>query len=1097
MASVETVTLLFTDLVGSTGLASRVGPGAAEELRRQHFALLREAIGENGGREVKNLGDGLMVSFPSSSGAVSCAVAMQQLLDLRNRSADEQLMIRIGISAGEADVDEGDYFGPPVIEAARLCNRAAGGQILCGDLVRMMAREGHAFRSVGRLDLKGLPEPYPTHEVEWEPLSMDAGALPLPQRLREVPPLGYVGRSDERARLAELLAQAREGCRRVAFLSGEPGIGKTRLASHLAVEAHGEGATVLFGRCDEDLGLPYGPWVEALRHYVAEAPSEVIAAHSERYGGELARLVPELRGVSGYPAPTETDPETERFLLFAAVAGLLEDAARESPLVLILDDLHWADKPSLMLLRHLVTRGGDLRLLVIGTYRDSDLTRGHPLAGLLADLHREEGVSRLPLTGLAHDDVIAIMAAAAGHDVQADGRQLAQAILRETDGNPFYVGELLRHLRESGAIVQGADGRFRLRGTIEELGLPQSVREVVGRRIERLSEEARRALTIAAVIGRDFDVALLAPVVEVGEDALLDSLDEALEASVINEASGGVGRFTFAHALINHTLYDELSRTRRARLHARVAAAIEAQCGDDPGERVAELAHHSLKAATPDHPAKAVEYARRAGERALSELAPDDALRWFGQAIELADQTPASSSVLRCDLLIGLGEAQRQTGDPKHRETLLAASALADELADADRAARAAVANSRGWNRVFGKVDAELIAAIDRAVALDGLREPARSARLMARQAAELQFDPDHERRWALADKALALAREAGDERTLVHVLFDYAYATWGRNNVPQKRAERAELSELARKVGDPALSAWADQSEATLLILTGDVAGFEATVARVLAAVDGLGQPALRWFASYFAAALAFIRGDLDEAERMAGESAQIGTEAGQADAAMIYAVQLSIVRGQQGRAGELLELMRQSVEQNPGLPAWRAALALFYAYTGRLDDAGALVSEAVDDRLAAIPFDQARTSALVNYSEVAFILRDRRAAGVLYEALDPWADQFVFTGASCSGSARLYLGMLASLQDEHDLADEHFALACRLHECQGMPLHGAHTRARWAQALGRRGDTDRAREQAELALAVARERGYVFVEQVARSVLEPVAAE
>src|SRR3954451_20511337 len=456
MGAVETVTVLFTDLVGSTGLASRVGPGAAEELRREHFALLRAPVEETEGLEVKNVGDGLMVVFRSSSRAVRCAVEMQQALDQRNRRADEQLMIRIGVSAGEADLEEGDYFGPPVVEAARLCGAAAGGQILCGDLVRMMAREGRSFRSVGALELKGLPQPFPAHEIEWEPLSGSVGALPLPPRLREVPPLGYVGRREEREALAFLLEQAREASRRVAFLSGEPGIGKTRLATHLAVEAHGDGTTVVYGRCDEDLGVPYGPWVEALRHYVREAPEAVLSAHAERHGGELARLVPEVYGrLPDYPAPTETDPESERYLLLGAVAGLFEEASRVTPLVLILDDLHWADKPSLSLLRHLVTRGDDLRLLVIGTYRESDLTRGHPLADLLADLHREDGVSRMRLTGLDEDNVIAIMEAAAGHDIQTDGRQLARAIMRETDGNPFFVGELLRNLRKSGAIVQG------------------------------------------------------------------------------------------------------------------------------------------------------------------------------------------------------------------------------------------------------------------------------------------------------------------------------------------------------------------------------------------------------------------------------------------------------------------------------------------------------------------------------------------------------------------------------------------------------------------------------------------------------------------
>jgi class 3 adenylate cyclase len=234
MSSLETVTVLFTDLVGSTGLATRVGPGAAEDLRREYFAVLRGAVEPAGGREVKNVGDGLMVVFHSCSAAVACGVEMQQRLERRNRRADEQFAVRIGISMGEADVEEGDYFGSPVVEAARLCDSARGGQILCGDLVRVMAREGQGFRSVGALELKGLTDAFQAHEVEWLPSA--AVAVPLPPRLREVPPVGYVGRRVEREGLSFLFREAREGTRRVAFISGEPGIGKTRLSTQLAVE---------------------------------------------------------------------------------------------------------------------------------------------------------------------------------------------------------------------------------------------------------------------------------------------------------------------------------------------------------------------------------------------------------------------------------------------------------------------------------------------------------------------------------------------------------------------------------------------------------------------------------------------------------------------------------------------------------------------------------------------------------------------------------------------------------------------------------------------------------------------------------------------
>ncbi|MEA2368825.1 MAG: hypothetical protein QOH38_1543 [Thermoleophilaceae bacterium] len=1083
MSSLETVTVLFTDLVGSTGLATRVGPVAAEALRRDHFTILREAVDATGGREVKNVGDGLMVVFQSCSNAVACGVDMQQRVEQRNRRADEQFAVRIGISMGEADVEEDDYFGPPVVEAARLCDAAAGGQVLCGDLVRTMAREGHSFTSVGTLELKGLTDPFPAYEVEWQPAAA-AGTLPLPPRLREVPPVGYVGRQMEREALSFLLDQAREGSRRVAFISGEPGIGKTRLSTQLAVHAHGEGASVLYGRCDEDLGLPYGPWVRALRHYVAEAPEEILRAHAERQGGELAQLVPEVRGrIPDYPEPRQTDPETERYMLFGAVTSLLEVATERLPLVLILDDVHWADTPSLSLLRHVATHDAPLRLLVLCTYRDSELASGHPLAALLADLHREEGVSRIPLDGLEESNVVSLMEAAAGHEMTDDGRRLAQAIVRETGGNPFYVAELLRHLLETGALVQGADGRFRIDGAIEDLGLPQSVREVIGRRVERLSEPSRRVLGVAAVIGRDFDVDLLARVTDTDEDALLDLIEEAVAASVVDESTP-VGRFTFAHALINHTLYEDLGRTRRARLHARIAQELEELCGDDPGDRVAELARHWGRSGTAEDPAKAVDYARRAGERALEQLAPDEGLRWFSQALELRGGAAANQAE-HCDLLIGLGEAQRQLGDAAHRETLLKASSIASDLGDADRAAAAAFANQRGWNSVFGEVDRERVAALERAIELDGGRSPARLARLMGRQAVELQFDRDHERRWALADEGLALARASGDERALADLLFDYVYATAGREDLAATRTLAEELLELADTLDDPALRIRAGIAETLWSVIDGNLARASERIAVLRALADEFGQPVLRWFATYIAASIRMVEGDLEGSERLAEEAFRIGSEAGQPDAAMVYGAEITPIRTAQDRAEEFIPLFEEAMAANPGLPVWRAALANAQAMAGRRDEAAAILAEDASRRFANVPYDQARVSALALYASAAFEVRHPEAAGILYEQIEPFADFVVYNGANSYCQARTYLGMMAAVLGQDDLADEHFRVSSEFHERAGMPLLAATSRGAWGEALARRGDAAAARREAAIALEHARAVGYVFIER------------
>ena len=601
--SAEMVAVLMTDLVGSTAMADRVGPAAAEGLRTEHFGLLREALERSAGREVKNLGDGLMVVFASAAQSLACAVQMQQAVEARNRRAEEPFGLRIGVSVGDTTVEDGDYFGGPVVEAARLCAYAAGGQIVLNALVRQLAgsRDGHSFRSFGALELKGISEPVQAFELQWDPAPVTGGALP--ERLRELPATGYVGRVAERERLSALWGQACEGSLRLALIGGEAGVGKTRLSSHFALRVHGEGARVLYGRCDEDLGVPYQPWVQALGYLVKEAPRPVLDAHLDRFGGDLARLVPALRDrFPDLPDARESDPETERYLMYAAVAGLLAGAGEREPLLLILDDLHWADRPTLSLLRHVVAAGATMRVMVIGTYRDSDLSRDHPLTALLADLHRERGVERVRLTGLESEDVLALMEAAAGHELDEAGRELAREITRETSGNPFFAVELLRHLTESGAIVREDDGSWRLVGEVAELGLPVSVREVIGRRVERLGPDAGTVLSAAAVIGRDFDLELLAAVVDLPQARLLDLLEEAVLASLLQENRDRAGRFTFTHALVEHTLYEDLGRTRRALLHRQIAQALEEQCGDEPASGWASspaTGPRRLSAATP------------------------------------------------------------------------------------------------------------------------------------------------------------------------------------------------------------------------------------------------------------------------------------------------------------------------------------------------------------------------------------------------------------------------------------------------------------------------------------------------------------------
>jgi AAA ATPase domain/Adenylate and Guanylate cyclase catalytic domain len=1061
----------MTDLVGSTAMADRVGPEAAEELRTEHFGLLRTALERSAGREVKNLGDGLMVVFDSAAQSLVCAMEMQQAVEARNRRCEEQLGVRIGVSVGDTTVQDGDYFGEPVVESARLCAHAAAGQIVVNDLVHRLAgsRDGHRFQSLGGLELKGISEPVQAFELQWEPAV--GGKIALPEQLRGLPATAYVGRVAEREQLEELWGQAREGSLRLALISGEAGVGKTRLCTHLALEAHGQGAAVLYGRCDEDLGVPYQPWVQAVGHFVAEGPQSILDAHVARHGGDLARLTPTLsERVPDLPPPRQSDPETERYLLYAAAAGLLEGAGEQEPVVLILDDLHCADGPTLSLLRHVVRAGASMRVLVVGAYRDSDLSRDHPLTALLADLHREQGVERLKLMGLDTGDVVALMESAAGHELDEDGRALAREIARETAGNPFFAGELLRHLTESGAIVQEEGGRWQIVGEVSDLGLPQSVREVVGRRVERLGSDARTALSAAAVIGRDFDLDLLVKVVELPEARLLDLLDEGVAASLLQEGSERAGRFTFTHALVEHTLYEDLGRTRRARLHKRIAEALEEQCGDEPGERLGELAAHWAAAVVSTDTAKALHYAQRAAERALAQLAPDEAVRWYQQALELHAQAAGGDQSERCELLVGLGEAQRQVGNPEFRQTLLDAAGVAQQLGDTDRLCRAVLANTRGFSSRVGAVDGERVQALEAAAQALPDSDP-RRGQVLAVLASELHYSGEPSRCWQLAAEAIELARAAGDEVALAYTLAYASWAIWVPDTLEQRRQRIDELFDLAQRLDDPQLSCGTAGWRFTTSMEAGDRSQVESSLLTMRALAASVPQPSLGWGLLAAEAAWSLVQGDLQASEQWAMQAAEAGTATGQPDATMTFGVQLTGVRLLQGRLGELAERSVQLAGEQDSLAAHRAAAALALIESGREDEAREML---LAEDLQSTPWDSAWTMPMILWAVVCSRLGVVDRAGKLYELMAPFSGQIAALPSMVFGSFAWVLGMLAATLERYEQAERHFAAAAEIEQCLGAPLLLARTHAAWARALiarGRPEDLNRAQRMLDQA--------------------------
>lgn len=634
-----TVTLLFTDLVGSTELLGRLGEDAAAEHRRRHFGALREAVARTGGREVKSLGDGLMVAFETASAAVRCAQEMQQ----EAASGGDGIGLRVGLHAGEPSEEEDDFFGTPVVVARRLCDRAEGGQILASDVVRGLvgSRGEDAFAAVGSLTLKGLDQPVAAWSIAWDrpvPLAPAADPAALFPAALERADTAFVGRAAALAQLRAALVDAAGGLR-IATVGGEPGIGKTRLAAQFARAAHDDGATVLFGRCDEEALIPYQPFAEAVRAYLAGVGAGARADHG------LDRLTGRSTGMSA-----GADPAAERYALFDAMARFLRTLARRGPVVLVLDDVHWADATTLALLRHLA-RVPDLGVLVVATYRESELSRTHPLAAALAELRRERLVERVSLGGLTEPDIAVLLAEAAGH---APPDAFVRAIHEETEGNPFFIEEIVRHLVESGAIVH-RDGRWTSDRRIEEMGIPEGVREAVGRRLARLSPAANRALADAAVLGRRFGFDLLAAMVGGDDDELLDALDEALAAQLVIDATeGGHASYAFRHAIVRETLYEELSLPRRQRAHLRAADTLEAE-GREPDAGAPAIALHLRMAGAAADPRRALEWTHRAAHQHSVALAWEEAASQLEAALELMDEAGADPAE-RAAVLERLGD---------------------------------------------------------------------------------------------------------------------------------------------------------------------------------------------------------------------------------------------------------------------------------------------------------------------------------------------------------------------------------------------------------------------------------------------------------
>ncbi|MFL5907717.1 MAG: ATP-binding protein, partial [Solirubrobacterales bacterium] len=663
-----------------------------------------------------------------------------------------------------------------------------------------------------------------------------------PSEAREANPLEslaggvFVGREKELERLREAVDSALGGRGSLQLLVGEPGIGKTRAAEELATYARVSGARVYWGRCREDEGAPsYWPWVQAIRAYARDADPVALAWQLGAGAAEVAQLVPEVAEKLDIEPAKGGESEEARFRLFDSVTSLLLAAARDRPIVLVLDDLHWADEPSLLLLRFAARELGSSGLLVLGTYRDVELGRHHPLARVLGEISGIEGSGRIPLRGLSVGAVERYIEMTSGAPSPTG---LAETVQEQTDGNPFFVGEIVRLLASEGKLTAGRSA--------SELEIPQGVREVVGRRLDRLSEEANEALRVAAAIGRDFEAELVWRVAELPEEALLKAAQEAIAERLVTDI--GEGRFSFAHALVRDTLYEELSPARRSALHERIGLALEAICGDNADERLGELAHQFLAAAPRGDLAKAIDYAQRAGGQDMEQLAYEDAVDVYSRALEALELMDEPDDLLRCNLQLALGGAEMKSARVADaREAFEGAAESARHLDDTDRLVGAAIGIAMMSDA--GRLDEKLLALLDEALDRMGDERTARRAALLSAKSAEMYWVAnDIVESTRLVDEAIEIAREVDAAQSLAVALRRKMFIPSGPDATRERLKLADELLEIGKRHGEREIELQAHSYRLWQFLELGDMAGVDRELAIYARLADELRMPQHSW---------------------------------------------------------------------------------------------------------------------------------------------------------------------------------------------------------------------------------------------------------
>jgi tetratricopeptide (TPR) repeat protein len=904
-----------------------------------------------------------------------------------------------------------------------------------------------------------------------------------------------IGRQVELAELTAALDDLQGGRGGLFLLTGDAGIGKTRLLEAVADAAEPTDAAVLWGRSWEGGGAPaYWPWSQVLRAVLRDLDPSASQGYPPAVMRYVSELVPELAGGDGLArGSSATDIPGAREALFDAVATLIRVESAERPLVLAFEDLHAADEASLRLLQFAARQLRSSPVLILGTYRDAEVRSAPAVHALLSAIGRQGRL--ITLSGLDEVGVKQLLEhTTKGVRLAADAR----AVHETTEGNPFFVQEVARLLLTERQLARDLAGSGRV-------PVPEEVHDLIRRRLHPLPPEAHEALQLASVLGRDFEIGVLSVVAGRSPDELLDILDVGAELAVVQNR--GLGRWRFSHALLREALYDELDHRQRVVLHRRAGEAIEECAGEDPAGRAPQLAYHFFEAAGAGDGARAVQYCSMAARQAMAAMAFEEAAVLNGRALDALALSRVVDEGLRYELLMALAQAQHRAGDfPLARETFQRAVTSARSLGSPERLARAAIAYT-GFSEA--RADHTRATVLEEALAVLPAGDSPLRARILVLLAHRVKYTPtaspeasakSWQRGWQLATQGIEMARRVAGPDDRWAVLWDWhASASLHHDTLHERFGVVDELVEMASAAGDPERLVLARQRRAADYFTAGDVgaAAVELDVARREA--DALRMPFLLWGVAMMQASVALFRGELDEGQRFAREALRFGERAENADVERAFAWQ----RGELYlHRGQFAEFDRHTRERRDRLGVPLGASNCAWLIVGRAAFLAGKPEEAATNYRHMLPiftpelFVRAQLCCPTQLVQLAWLIETDEGLDRVWDILLRHAGTHVTAGVghSSAGACDRYLAQISALQGRFDDAEEFFQHAYRLNTRMGTPLWAAYTLSDHAQMLVRRGraqDRSRARQLAEAAAGRFARLGMHFWEGRARGLV------